>query len=59
FTIVAGLAFIATAGFWDRFLFWDNRLGMWGILAGVVILVSGLVLLLDRTRPKGEKGVTA
>jgi len=53
-TILASLGFIATAGFWDRFLFWDNRLGVFGILAGAVILVGGLVLLLDRTRPKGE-----
>jgi len=49
-TIVASLAFIATAGFWDRFLFWDNRLAVYGILAGVVVLVGGLVLLLDGTR---------
>jgi len=52
FTVVASLAFIATAGFWDRFLFWDNRLGVYGILAGVVVLVGGLVLLLDRTRSR-------
>ena len=54
FTIVASLAFIATAGFWDRFLFWDNRLAVYGILVGVVVLVGGLVLLLDRTRSKKE-----
>ena len=57
FTIVASLAFIATAGFWDRFLFWDNRLAVYGILAAVVILVGGLVLLLDRTRSKGGSEV--
>jgi hypothetical protein len=53
-TILAALGFIATAGFWDRFLFWDNRLGVYGILAGAVILVAGLVLLLDRTRRNPE-----
>jgi GntP family gluconate:H+ symporter len=58
-TIVASLGFIATAGFWDRFLFWDNRLGVYGILAVAVILVGGLVLLLDRTRPKRETEVVA
>jgi TRAP-type C4-dicarboxylate transport system permease large subunit len=52
FTIVASLAFIATAGFWDRFLFWENRLGVYGILAGVVVLVGGFVLLLDRRRSR-------
>jgi len=52
FTILASLGFIATAGFWDRFLFWDNRLGVYGILAGVVVLISGLVLLLDGTGSK-------
>lgn len=50
FTILAALGFIATSGFWDRFLFWENRLGVYGILAGAVVLVSGVVLLLDRTR---------
>jgi TRAP-type C4-dicarboxylate transport system permease large subunit len=54
FTILAALGFIATAGFWDRFLFWDNRLGVYGILAGAVIFMGGLVLLLDRTGPKGQ-----
>jgi len=53
FTILAALAFIATAGFWDRFLFWENRLALFGILAGVTALVAGLVLLLDRTRATG------
>jgi TRAP-type C4-dicarboxylate transport system permease large subunit len=53
-TILASLGFIATAGFWDRFLFWDNKLGVYGSLAGAVILVSGLVLLLDRTRQPPE-----
>lgn len=51
-TIVASLGFIATAGFWDRFLFWGNRLGLYGILAGAVILVAGLVLVLDRAGPR-------
>lgn len=58
-TILAALGFIATAGFWDRFLFWDNRLGVFGILAGATVLVAGLVLLLDRTRRKPETEVTA
>jgi len=58
-TILASLGFIATAGFWDRFLFWDNRLGVYGILAGVVILVCGLVLLLDRAGKRGETEVVA
>jgi TRAP-type C4-dicarboxylate transport system permease large subunit len=58
-TILASLGFIATAGFWDRFLFWDNRLGVYGILAGAVILMAGLVLLLDGTRSKGETGAVA
>ncbi len=53
-TILTALGFIATAGFWDRFLFWDNRLGVFGILAGAVILVGALVLLLDRTRRQPE-----
>jgi TRAP-type C4-dicarboxylate transport system permease large subunit len=55
-TIAASLAFIATAGFWDRFLFWDNRLGVYGILAGAVLITGGLVLLLDRT---GSRSKTA
>jgi TRAP-type C4-dicarboxylate transport system permease large subunit len=56
-TIVTSLGFIATAGFWDRFLFWENRLGVYGILAGAVVLVAGLVLLLDRTGPKRKEVV--
>ena len=52
FTIAASLVFIATAGFWDRFLFWDNRLGVYGILTGAVVLTCGLVLLLDRAGSK-------
>jgi TRAP-type C4-dicarboxylate transport system permease large subunit len=59
FTILASLGFIATAGFWDGFLYWDNKLALYGILAGAIILVAGLVLLLDRTRPKEETEVAA
>mgnify|MGYP000514808016 CR=1 FL=1 len=59
FTILASLAFIATAGFWDRFLFWDNRLAAYGILAGVVALVGGLVLLLDGAQRKDRTEVAA
>ena len=58
-TILASLGFIATAGFWDRFLFWDNRLGVYGILAGAVTVVAALVLLLDRTRLKPESEVVS
>lgn len=57
--ILASLGFIATARFWDRFLFWDNRLGVYGILAGTVILVCGLVFLLDWAGPKRETAVVA
>ncbi len=59
FTILAALGFIATAGFWDRFFFWDNRLGVYGTLTGAVVLVGGVVLLLDRTRVKQEREVAA
>jgi len=44
FTILASLAFIATAGFWDRFLFWDNRLGVYGIPLIVLLLIGWHIL---------------
>jgi len=47
-TVGVSLAYIATARFWDRFLFWDNRLALYGTLLAVIgVLVAG-VLLLDR-----------
>jgi len=47
-TVGVSLAYIATARFWDRFLFWDNRLVLYGILLGVVSVLAVGVLLLDR-----------
>lgn len=47
-TVGISLAFIATAGFWEQFVFWDNRIAVYGILLGVVALVVVLILALDR-----------
>lgn len=46
-TVGVSLGYMATAGFWDRFLFWDNRLALYGILLGSIGLVCMSILMLD------------
>jgi GntP family gluconate:H+ symporter len=47
-TVGASLGYIATARFWDRVLFWENRVALYGVLAGVVGVVVTVILILDR-----------
>ena len=47
-TVGVSLVDIATANFWDRFLFWDNRLALYGILLGIAAAFTIAVLILDR-----------
>jgi len=42
------LAYIATARFWDRVLFWENRLALYGILLGAVAALGIALQLVDR-----------
>ena len=56
-TILASLGYIAMAGFWDRFLFWENRLAVYGILLGVIVVVGAGILFLDRAAARRRKVV--
>lgn len=47
-TVGVSLGYIATADFWDRFLFWDNRLALYGILLAITAAVAVVILILDR-----------
>ncbi len=46
-TIGVSLAFIGTAKFWDRLLFWDRRLVLYGILIGCAAAVGLGIYALD------------
>ena len=54
-TVLVSLGYIATAGFWDRFLFWDCRAAVYGILVGAVAVAAVTVLFLDRWGERREK----
>jgi gluconate:H+ symporter, GntP family len=47
-TVGVSLAYIATARFWDRVLFTDNRLALYGVLLGLVAGLAVLLFILDR-----------
>jgi len=47
-TVAASILYIATAKFWDRALFTEHRLALYGILAGVIAIVVVVLWGLDR-----------
>lgn len=47
-TVGVSLGYIATARFWGRVLFWENRVALYGVLAGVIGVVVAVILILDR-----------
>ncbi|MCK4393624.1 TRAP transporter large permease subunit [Candidatus Bipolaricaulota bacterium] len=47
--VVGGsLGYIATANFWEGFLFWKNRLALYGILFAVILVFAGIIYFIDR-----------
>ena len=46
-TVAVSIGYIATARFWDRLLFTDRRVLLYGALAGVIVCVVVVILLLD------------
>jgi TRAP-type C4-dicarboxylate transport system permease large subunit len=53
--IIAGsLGYIATAGFWGRFIFWDNHTALYAILLALVLISIALIRLLDRPWEKNR-----
>jgi hypothetical protein len=54
FIIAGSLGFIATASFWGRFLFWENRPALYLILLAVVLAFAAGVLITDRCRVGGR-----
>jgi TRAP-type C4-dicarboxylate transport system permease large subunit len=55
-TVLASLGFIATANFWEGFIFWDNQIARVGILAGVGGAVLLILLLMDRRANAQRRG---
>jgi len=47
-TVAVSLGYIATAPFWDRVLFGDNRLAVYGGLLGVIAVAVAALWALDR-----------
>ncbi|MFC2095642.1 TRAP transporter large permease subunit [Candidatus Bipolaricaulota bacterium] len=55
-TVLVSLGFIVTANFWEGFIFWDNQIALYGILAGVCGAVLLILLLMDRRANAQRKG---
>jgi TRAP-type C4-dicarboxylate transport system permease large subunit len=47
-TVGVSLGYIATAQFWERVLFSDNRLALYGVLVGTIAALIAALLLVDR-----------
>lgn len=55
-TVLASLGFIATADFWEDFIFWNNVIARYGILAGISGAVLVILLLMDRRAYARKRG---
>jgi len=55
-TIGVSLAYIATAGLWEKIIFRSNRPLLYVVLLAIVLAVAGILMVLDRASVKRAKG---
>ena len=55
-TVGVSLAYIATAGLWEKIIFRSNRPLLYVVLLAIVLAVAGILMVLDRASVKRAKG---